>query len=170
MNGRFKLVFLILIIYSSCYSQNQKYFTFFAGYGYYEGVNVGMSYNFSSNTQVVALAVGLDKIFKEQSSYFSTAAEYNISIFRSKVTNYEIFKWYLGARAVYWRYEDKYYIFNAISFIPNFSRQFSLSEKICLSIDAGLAFNLVLTSKRKTFEEVGWPYNMMPNLRVLFKF
>jgi hypothetical protein len=170
MKLRVPVIFFFLFIIYSCYSQDQKRITFFAGYGYYEGISTGMAYNFSSNTQFFALSVGIDKLIKKQNWYFSTAIEYNISIFRSKVTNYDLYKWYLGVRAVYWYYEDDYYIFNAMSFIPNFSRQFSLSKKFYLSINAGLAFNLVLTSKRKTFEEVGWPYNTMPNARVLLIF
>lgn len=151
-------------------SKSNDTLCFFGGYGYYEGINAGIGYKFSYGTQNIGLSFGVNKLFDKNSIYYSIISEYNIAVFRKHITRYGIYKWYIGGRIVYWYFEDEYYIFNALSFIPNFGRQFSLGEKFSMAIDGGIAFNLVLTSERKTFEEVGWPYNVMPDIRILIKF
>ncbi len=170
MRFRFFISCLFLPIVIVSYSQEGNKFGFFAGYGYYEGVNIGSVYNFCSNNHSVGLSFGFDKVYRKHNYYLAGAIEYNVSIFRSRVTRFKIYKWNLDGRIVFWHYEDDDYVFRALSFVPNVRRQFSLCEKLSLSVDAGPAFNLVLYSKRKTFEEVGWPYNVMPNMRVLFIF
>jgi len=59
--------------------------------------------------------------------------------------------------------DDDYYTFNSLAWSATIEKNFQLTQKIQLSLDAGALINLVLTNERKTYEEVGWPYHTRPS-------
>jgi len=148
------------------HAQQESKFDYFIGYGFYEGYNIGGEYYFKSKKQSVSLSVGYDKLLKQE--YKSLILSYNLAIFKDRKNSSEEFKWYLDNKAVLWQLEDNYYLWRAISIIPSLSRKIILYKKLRMSFDIGPSFNIVLYNKRKTFEEVGWPYHVMPDFRILF--
>jgi hypothetical protein len=95
---------------------------------------------------------------------------HTIAIFRSHKNSADEFKWGFSQRMVAWQLTDEYYVWKGVSLIPALSRNFRWCKKVGISVDAGPSFTIVLYSKRKTFEEVGWPYHVMPDFRILFIF
>ena len=167
----FVLIFvLILFIIHKGNSQHQRRFDFFTGYGLYEGINIGASYIFKTDTQSIGLSFGTCKIFNKQENYFSIITEYNISILRHRKNSDNKFIWYLTNKLVLWHLEDEYYIWRVISFVPSLNRYFYINKRHRISVDAGLSLNIVVYNYRKTFEEVGWPYHVLPNMRVVYLF
>jgi len=166
------IVFLIIILQISQIGNSQlsSKSDIFFGYGFYEGYNVGGEYYFKTGIHSMSLSLGYDRLINKNNNQesLSFALAYNHAILRNHTNRTDNFKWSLSNRIVLWQLEDNYYLWRAISLIPSISRRFIISKNINLSIDAGPSFNIVLYNSRKTFKEVGWPYHVMPNCRVLF--
>ncbi len=163
----FWLSILLFVIGQTGYAQNPSNFDFFLGYGFYEGYNIGCEYNFKSDIHSISLSTGYERSLNKVEESFSLTFGYDHAILKNRLNTMKQFKWRLSSRFILWQLEDPYYLWRAISLIPSIDRRFMLSEKITLSVDFGPSFNIVLQNKRKTFEEVGWPYHIMPNCRIL---
>ena len=159
-----------LLAATSGLAQSPSKFDFFGGYGYYEGYNIGSGYYFDQRFHSMSLSIGYDRLKQNNQESFSLTLGYDFAIFRERTNNSENFKWHVSNRAVLWQLEDDFYLWRAVSLIPSISRRFNVYKSIDMSIDAGPSFNIVLYNKRKTFKEVGWPYHVMPNFRILFIF
>jgi hypothetical protein len=162
--------FLLLCLIHPVNAQLSAKFEFFAGYGYYEGFNAGTEYYFKDSVNSVSLSAGYARSISKYQQSFTLEMGYNRAIFKSHMDAINEYKWQLSTRLVYWQLDDSYYNWNAISLIPSLRRRFILCRNIHLSFDVGPAFNIVLTNKRKTYENVGWPYHVMPNFRILCVF
>lgn len=163
----FKILVLLLFLNQSITAQLSSKFEFFAGYGYYEGYNLGNEYYFKSGLRSLSLSAGYDHSFIKQQESVSMELGYNRVIYKYHKNKLEQYKWHLSNRAVLWQLEDKYYVWRAVTLIPSLQRRFIVNKKLCLSFDVGPAFNIVIYDKRKTYEGVGWPYHVMPNFRII---
>ena len=160
--------FIILIFLSFSPLIRSQFFSqvdLFTGYGYYEGFVIGSEYCFKQKKHSLNLYTGFDN-FNEHHNY-TLSAGYNLGIFENRKNYNELYKWQLCATAVYWYLEDEYYIWQAISLVPSLQRNLFLTGKIRIAVNAGPSFNIILYNKRKTFKEVGWPYHIMPEFRIL---
>jgi hypothetical protein len=167
-----KITFFFLIVFSISLSQTAKAqfsrFDFFFGYGYYEGLTLGGEFHNKTHTQSLSLSAGYFRRFQKEEETFSLTIGYQHAILLSRQTEPSSYKWHIGCRAVFWRLDDPFYLWKAVSIIPSVNRNFQIFGKIRLNLDAGPSFNIVLYNKRKTFEQVGWPYHVMPELRMIF--
>jgi hypothetical protein len=161
------LVILGFLLNQTMHAQLTSKFEFFAGYGYYEGYNIGSEYYFKSGLRSLSLSAGYDYLFNKEQKSFSMELGYNRVIYKNYKNEEQQYKWHLSNRVVVWQLEDKYYVWRAITLIPSLQRRFIIYKKINLSFDIGPAFNIVLYNKRKTSEGVGWPYHVMPNFRII---
>lgn len=165
LNNRsfFLLVALLLLSISV---QPQRPISVYLGYGYFEGFHAGACYNLPMYDQHIGLSLGMADLFNFKNKYYAASADYSISIFRKKTNKSGSPKWHSGASMVLWQLEDKYYKWDVLSLVPFAGRAFALNKNISINTDAGIAFNLVLYNKRKTFEKAGWPYHVYPNLKI----
>jgi hypothetical protein len=166
---KMRFILLIIIIFQfgeivNC--QKTSNFSFFLGYGYFEGYNIGSEYYFNSEKQSISLSFGYDRLMNQENIAMTFC--YNYAIFGSFKNDLNELKWHLNNKIVLWQLEDEYYLWRAVSLIPAVNRRFSLSGNLKMSFDFGPAFNIVLYNKRKTYKEVGWPYHVMPDFRILF--
>jgi hypothetical protein len=145
-------------------------FDFFLGYGYYEGVTAGGEVYNRSGSQSLSLSAGYFRLYHKEEETFSFTIGYRRAIGLNQSIDATACKWHIGCRAVFWRLEDPWYIWKALSIIPSMNRNFLIFNKIKLNLDAGPAFNIVLYNKRKTFEQAGWPYHVMPELKMVLIF
>jgi hypothetical protein len=143
-------------------------FDFFLGYGYYEGITAGSELFNKSGLQSLSLSVGYFRSFQKDEETFSATLGYQHAVFLKQHSGLSGYKWHLGCRAVFWRLEDPFYLWKAVSIIPSINRSFLIFDKVRLNLDAGPAFNIVLFNKRKTYEQVGWPYHVMPEIRIIW--
>jgi hypothetical protein len=167
---RLILFFLIFLMCQTIKAQLLSKFNFFGGYGFYEGINLGSEYFFDSKKQSISLSMGFDNFTKKNQENMSVLFSYNLSIFRNYKVDPDKFKWHLNSKAVLWQLEDEYYLWRVVSIIPSINRIFYIYKNLKLSLDAGPSFNIVLYNKRKTYKEVGWPYHVMPDYRLLLIF
>lgn len=157
--------FVFVIIHAG--AQPSSSFKLTGGYGFYEGYSVGTLYSFKNQKSGIGLSAGIDRFWNNQ-LYYAFTAEHNLSVFRSAVNIDQSYKWFLCTKAVFWNYHDAYYTWRVVSAVPSLGRHIILSSKLKMAVDAGIAINFVVYNKRKTFEEVGWPYHVLPNMRILF--
>lgn len=164
--------FIILIIFISLnqsgIAQGQSKFDFFLGYGYYQGYNIGSEYFLNPDKNSVSLSIGIDKLAKRNQESGSLTLGYNFPIFKKLKNDSEEFSWHMNNNLILWQLEDDYYLWRAISLLPSVNRKFIIYRNLKMSFDFGPSFNIVLLNKRKTYREVGWPYHVMPNFRILF--
>jgi len=166
----FFLSILIIFISLAALAQSHSRFDFFGGFGLYEGYNIGSECYFNQRFHSISLSAGYNKICRYKQESYALTLGYNFAILRERRNGSENFKWNVSNRVVFWQLEDDYYLWRAVSLIPSISRRFNICKNIDLSVDAGPSFNIVLYNKRKTFQEVGWPYHVMPNTRILLIF
>jgi len=166
------IIFLIVTFQLNQISnaQNLSRFDYFFGYGFYEGLNIGSEYFFKSYKQSISTSIGYDKFIDKKQESFALTIGYNFAIFRKHKNDSNAYKWHINNNVVLWQLEDDYYIWKAISLIPSINRKFILCRNLSLSFDIGPSFNIVLYNKRKTYKEVGWPYHVMPDFRILLIF
>lgn len=145
-------------------------FDFFFGYGYYEGFTIGSEFHNRSGKQSCSLSAGYFYRFQKNEETYSLAIGYQHAIFLKQNLKGFGYKWHAGCRTVFWRLEDPFYLWKALSIIPSVNMNFLVFKKIKLNLDAGPAFNIVLYNKRKTFEQAGWPYHVMPELKMTILF
>lgn len=151
------------------YAQETPKFEFFVGYGFYDGYTIGSEYYFKERHSI-SLSVGYEGLFTKDKESMSAAFAYNLAIFKESKNKFNKYNWHIESRILAWQLEDEFYIWRALSIIPTIKRRFIIFNKINMSLDVGPSFNIVLYNKRKTFEEVGWPYHVMPNFRILYIF
>ena len=162
------LIAFFLLLCTTGISQIQSEFDFFLGYGFYEGYNLGGEYNFNRGVNSVSLFTGFNRVKKNSQEYYSAGLGYDFAILRNRVNSPNQFKWSICNRAVFWQLEDNFYLWRAVSLVPSLRRRFALFNKVNFSFDFGPSFNIVLYNKRKTYKEVGWPYHMLPEFRILW--
>jgi hypothetical protein len=162
--------FIILFTLSQTGMCQSHRFDYFFGYGYYEGITLGSELFNKSGSQSLSLSAGYFKRFQKEEEILSITLGYQHALFLKQKTGLAGYKWHTGCRTVFWRLDDPFYLWKALSIIPSLNLNFLIFEKIKLNLDAGPAFNIVLYNKRKTFEQAGWPYHVMPELRLILIF
>lgn len=145
-------------------------FDFFFGYGYYEGFTIGSELHTKSGKQSFSLSAGYFHRFQKNEENYSLTLGYQHAILLKQNLETFGYKWHTGCRAVFWRLEDPFYLWKAVSIIPSVNMNFLVFKKIKLNLDAGPAFNIVLYNRRKTYDQVGWPYHVMPELKMIIIF
>jgi len=166
-----KYIFLLAFFLITCRSVTAVYpdrFDCIIGYGFYEGLHAGSEYKFKSGSQSIGLAAGYSWLKNNNQSTYSAMLIYNIPVAGKFKNDQDQFKWFLSNRAIFWNMEDDFYVWKAISLVPSVCRRFAIGNKIAMSIDLGPSFNIVLYNRRKTFMEVGWPYHVMPDFRLVW--
>lgn len=155
---RFFLAWIIIVVSTSfCFSQKTK---LKIGYGFYEALNMGGYYSFSKTNEIGG-ALGYNFEINKR-TYLAGILEYRRNLIR-KNTNDNPSPFYLSGKLIYFFLEDNYYQWHVLSFVPSIGKEWSISQKISIAIDLGLAINNRIYSKRKSFEQVGWPYPFLPN-------
>jgi len=167
-----KFASFILLMISITLSQTgmaqSSRFDFFLGYGYYEGLTAGTELYNKSGSWSVNLSAGYFRRFQKDEESFSFSIGYQHAILLKQRSDENRYRWHAGCRSVYWQLQDPWYLWKAVSVIPSVNRNFLIFKKIKINLDAGPAFNIVLYNKRKTFEQAGWPYHVMPELKIVF--
>lgn len=166
----FLIIYVLFFYFLSGIAQHASRFDFFIGYGYYEGFTAGSEYFLKSNKHSISTSMGYDKFISNDQKNISFSLGYNFALFSKNKFDSASYKWHINNKAVLWQLEDEFYVWRAISLIPSINRKFKLYRKIFLSADVGPSFNIVLYNKRKTFKEIGWPYHIMPDFRILLIF
>ncbi|MBN1182886.1 MAG: hypothetical protein JXB49_11400 [Bacteroidales bacterium] len=147
------------------YSQREHPFSLQTGAGYYEGFHAGLQYSYFSR-HITSASLGFDKNVFSTGTLVTFTLEHDYGWIH-KNSNPEEFSWTLQGKASIWYLEDEYYKWHVLSLSLTLNRNIILGPKVYLSIDAGPLFNIVLANHRKTFEEVGWPNSVRPNVRIL---
>jgi hypothetical protein len=164
------VIFILLLSMSQTGMAQSSRFGFFFGYGYYEGVTAGGEIYNKCGSQSLSLSAGYFRRFQKEEETFSITTGYQHAILLKQCIDANTYKWHVGLRAVFWRHEDPWYLWKAASIIPSVNLNILVFNKIKLNLDAGPAFNIVLYNKRKTFEQAGWPYHVMPEFKMVFIF
>ncbi len=146
---------LLILGYFKVTAQNQLRF----GYGSYEGINMSMVHGIFQDSEL-SVGVGAFDRFTKDRLYVSAFLEYNLPFPYIKSEN-----WRVSTSLIFWRLEDQSYIWHMGSAVP--ALQYSYRSKMGeWRIGTGPAFNLVLNNQRKTYYDVGWPYQVGLNYSV----
>jgi hypothetical protein len=164
------LIFILLFSMSQAGKAQSSRFDFLIGYGYYEGLTAGGELYNKCGTQSLSLLAGYFRRFQKEEETFSFSIGYQHAIFLKESINANACKWHVGCRTVFWRLQDPWYLWKAMSIIPSVNYNILVFNKIKINLDAGPAFNIVLFNKRETFEQAGWPYHVMPEFKMIFIF
>jgi len=162
----FLIISLFALSIQLSYCQDDTNFSFESGYGYFEGVYIGGRYKYQKRLEA-GFAAGTLSFASKNGSYYSIIVKNDLGFNLIKNPNKPWFSWWVSGKIVYWRFEDPYYIWHVMSFVPSIERNFRISNQLDFRVGFGPSIKLVLDFQRKTFEEVGWPYNVRPNFNLM---
>jgi hypothetical protein len=164
------LINIAALIFSSTGLFSQRAYTseFSLGYGYYETFTLGFSY-YLNPVHKIGIAAGSSFMINNE-MYYSVSLSDNIALFRTKKDKFQNYKWFLTGKVLYWDMKDKFYRWNVLSLSPALTRSIPINSNLNLALDIGPVFNIVLESYRRTYEGLGWPYHIMPNMRILINY
>lgn len=54
--------------------------------------------------------------------------------------------------------------------MPEVGLGYKLNDKIAIMTNGGVSYNIQMIYKRKTYEEVGWPYDWQPTFSIQLKY
>jgi hypothetical protein len=158
----------LIFSYTGLFSQRAHTSEFGLGYGYYETFNLGFSY-YLNPVHKIGISAGSSFMINNE-MYYCVGFSDNIALFRTKKDKLQNYRWFLTSKLLYWDMKDKFYRWNVLSLSPALTRSVAINERMNLTMDIGPVFNIVLESYRRTYEALGWPYHVMPNLRILINY
>lgn len=152
MNHR--LFNIIIVFFSLCTNSfgNDKLIQI--GIGKYEGVNLGYSINYSK--YYCQAGIGSDLNFSEQ----GTASSFFLAIGKElfKQQNKNKLKPMIQLKSNFWFLENKSNVFFVFTPSIELNFRYQLNNKYSISTYGGLAYSTTLYYKRKTYQDVGYPY------------
>lgn len=174
------LFFLVLLLPDKLYSQH---FEISTGYGFYEAITASAKY-INKNGNKFGLSYGYDNSIIFKGEYQSIMFDYQHAIkkrYRSgpdfrNAMDYSTskigpdYRYFVDFKLLYWHLVDDYYFWHSLSFIPSVGRNFELSYRWSVTLDAGIMMNFVLHRQRLNYMNAGWPYKLMPNFRILINY
>jgi hypothetical protein len=158
----------LILISTGLFSQKAQRSEFSLGYGYYETFTLGFSY-YLTPAHKIGLAGGSSFMINNE-MYYTFSISDNIALLRTKKDKFQNYRWFLTSKVLYWDMKDKFYRWNVLSLSPALTRSITVNERLNITMDIGPVFNIVLESYRRTYEALGWPYHVMPNMRILINY
>ena len=160
------LLFLLVECNQNISSQDTIHWGVSAGIGFYEAFHMGIEHNYRPNLGY-EISLGSQFWTVHNHKYYDLTFQHNWTFRKNKVLT----SWSLDNKLVFWYLEDKYYKWFVLSMEPALGKNFKITKKLDIHLDAGPVFMVVLYFKRKTFEEVGWPRYFLGNatLKIVYK-
>lgn len=158
------VIFILnLIVILNLISQN-KQLTF--GFGNFEGFNTG----FQKYTEKLNYGFGLgtDMNIYDQGYMFCAYGSVGKPLLkRWSWTNERLnFRF----KTSIWNIENPSNVFSAVSLIPELHYDFLLLDRVQMSIYSGIGWSSVFRYRRKSFFEIGWPKEWLPQFGVQLKY
>jgi hypothetical protein len=144
-----------------------KGFSFTAGLGHYELLNVGTQWNFGKRSSF-SLYGGSNLGLSDETSW-SVGFSYDEVFLKPR--NWKLKPGYsLGA--IYWTNDDALYFFRCASFPVMALLAYPISPSLTIRLEGGAVFSAVLQSDRKQNVESGYPDRYNGNIRInlIYKF
>jgi hypothetical protein len=161
--------FVFLIYPETCFGQKPRHKILLAA-GYYEGLQIGYDRIAASGKFRWQAGLGFEKYLVKDQSTWSASFNAGTPVFRKFQDSEGNHRWYVMGKLIFWQMTDPYYDWNALSVCPAICRDIHISGRHFLMADLGPSIQFVLHSKRKTKQEIGWPYAVLPNLRISYCF
>ena len=162
---------LILVFVSvSAKSQDSSKVYVQGGYGFYEGINLGLGYNCKDEHYNSGFMIGFDNFTVKNQRTYALTLYINHAVLYDKICRNNRFRYHLSGKTILWQLTDDYYLWRVVSIVPSARCGFQLTQRMEMFFDLGPSFNFVLYNERKTFKEVGWPYHVMPDASITFNF
>lgn len=152
---------LLLLLSGSTLLSAQSKFSLSAGWGYYEGANIGAQWNI---TEISSFSLYGGTNFGFNYSKVWTAGLSFAQTFKKPIV------WKLkpgySLGLLYWTSDDEMYYFKNISFPLMIGLTYPVSEKLSMRAEGGAIFTSVIQSDRKQNVEAGYPDRHNGNVRL----
>jgi hypothetical protein len=164
MSKKILIVFLFILIYIMSFCQNNNDLKINTGYGFWEGIHLGLSYNFKN--YLLGIDYGMIKNVYPYSDGKGFSFVLNNSYFYDKLNKYNLKEEYFYLNILYNNYENWKYIRELIQINPGLGREFYLKENLAINIQGGITIPVWGEKIEKTniTELVFWIYPIMPEL------
>lgn len=159
-----KRVFLTLLIFCivlNLKSQDFRRKGFFVGIGSHEAIHAGFKYSFKPNKSIYLSYGNFFKLINNE-KYWNVTLEYERMIKKEKHSE-ALTNWSVSPKIIYWRLNDVFYYFKAMSLEVAVGYKIELGSNQGLKLDFGPVFMVVEDYQRLTFLEAGWPKKFMFN-------
>ncbi len=153
----------------TAFGQNPKQKVLLAG-GYYEGIQFGYDRTAASGKFRWQVGLGFEKFLVKSQTTWSFSFNTGTPVFRKEQDSEGNHHWFMMGKLIFWQMNDPFYEWNVMSLNPAICRNLYVSGRHVLTADLGPSIQFVLHSRRKTNLEAGWPYSVLPNLRLSYCF
>jgi hypothetical protein len=160
------LFFAILISHSVFGQENKNRFETKIGYGYYQGINIGLNYFYTDKLKVgLSLGSFLNLPPLENENHFNIQIEN--TLYFGQLTKQNIGGWYFNQQLMYWEQGQSNDRWKIVSLGFNIGRTIPITKRLGLDLELGPAFNMVVDIKRDPLIEAsGWMWPILYNGRV----
>jgi hypothetical protein len=162
------LIFLNFFLYTRCNAQNSKRPELLISAGYYDALSAGIQYKLNPNIST-GFSAGTNFGLYNKQEYYNSDFFLNWDIKRKNDTTFSS-NWFLAANVFNVYIEDAFYKWDFLALVPGIGRVIRCGVKSGFKIEAGPAFNIVLFNKRKTYRNVGWPYHVLADIKLVYYF
>ncbi len=159
-------VFVILLAPSASGQEIENRFETKIGYGYYQGINIGFSYFYTSKLKIgleVGSHLGLPPLKDEKHYNF----QIENTLYFGRLSKQNVGGWYFNQQLMYWAQGQSNHRWKIITLGLNFGKTIAITKRIGLDMEFGPAFNLVVDIKHDpSVEESGWMWPILYNGRI----
>ena len=158
---RKRIVFWIILIILPLIAKPQVSLHFQAGVSYIEHISTGLTINFDDKDQV-SLLYGTN-LFIKTNDFVSYMVGYERAF-----TSWQLagFKPKLGIKGGYAIYTDIYYSWKLVQVVLCIGSEYSITKKLNLLIEAGVAISRELSLERINYSEIGNYRTYLPEFKI----
>lgn len=127
-----------------------------------------INYNFGKKKVKLSGGMGWDLNLYNQGHQINIHGSCSRNLLKSKVLKDKSLD--ICMKLVVWNLENKSNVFSALSLVPEIHFIRPLTKKIQLDLFCGYSYTSVFRYKRKSYYEIGWPYEWLPQFGTALKF
>jgi hypothetical protein len=130
-----------------------------SGYGNFEGFNIGMRHE--TKKAIFRYGIGTDFNVFGQGTYNCVFGSIGRPLLKEQLHTSNILS--LHGKILLWNIENPSNIFSAAAFSPQLQFTRKMDKRFYVSVYAGYVYSSVFRYKRKSYDEIGWPREWLPD-------
>lgn len=160
---------IILFCFASLINKSYAQKTdFVISAGYYDALSIGFQHKIQKNISA-GLSLGTNFRLYNNQEYYDFCV-FSIWDLKNKKDTTILTNWFLQASVYNVFIEDAFYKWYFLTIVPSIGKVLKYGLRSDLKIQAGPAFNIVLYNKRKTSQNIGWPYHVLADIKIIYTF
>ncbi len=158
-----KLICLVVCVFLSAFVADAQRLSIQAGYSNFEAFNIGVRHQ--SKKLLIRYGYGNDFNVFGQGYYNCIFGSLGRHLYKADKNAIS-----LHGKVLVWNIENKSNIFSAVALAPQVEFSRKINDHFTASVCAGYVYSSVFRYKRKSFYEIGWPREWLPEFGMALQY